>query len=103
MKSTQAADRQILVYPATDLRSILIREAEEILKSYPDVGQLEIDNLRRRAALVLPGQNEDGFDVEVEAYPEELMLFSYGVHIHFDEHYDPELYDSEELVHLHSE
>lgn len=26
------------------------------------------------------------------------MLFTRGVHVHFDEHYDPEFYDTEELV-----
>lgn len=98
MMSTQAADLKILVSPATDLRSILTRKAEVILEGYPDVGRLEIDNLRSRTALVLPRRNEDGFDVEVEAYPEELMLLTHGVHVHFDDHYDSELYDTEELV-----
>ena len=36
--------------------------------------------------------------MEVEAYPEELMLLTHGVHVHFDDHYDSELYDTEELV-----
>ena len=36
--------------------------------------------------------------MEVEAHPEGLVLFAGEIHVHFDEHYDPEIYDTEDPV-----
>jgi hypothetical protein len=81
-----------------DPRPVPIGKAEESLESHPGIGCLKVDSSRNRAASVFPKKDKSGFDVEVEAHPEGLVLFAGEVHVHFAEHYDPGIYDTEELV-----
>ncbi len=72
-----------------DLRSVPIGRDRAILESHPGIGRLKVASSRNRAASVFPKKAKSGFDVEVEAHPERLVLFAGEVHVHFDEHYDP--------------
>ena len=72
-----------------DLRSVPIGRDRAIPESHPGIGRLKVDSSRNRAASVFPKKGESGLDVEVEANPEGLVLFTGEVHVRFDEHYDP--------------
>jgi hypothetical protein len=56
-----------------------------------------VDSSQNRAASVFPKKDESGFDVEVDAHPEGLVLFAGEVHVRFDEHYDPGTHDTVNL------
>jgi hypothetical protein len=56
-----------------------------------------VDSSQNRAASVFPKKYESGFDVEVDAHPEGLVLFAGEVHVRFDEHYDPGTHDTVNL------
>jgi len=79
-----------------DQHTVLIRRGGEILESHPGIGRLKVDSSQNRAASVFP-KDKSGFDVEVDAHPEGLVLFAGEVHVHFDEHYDPGIHDTEDL------
>ena len=67
-----------------DLRTLLSRRAEEILEDHPGLGHVESDDEQESVTLTFPEQTEGGFDVIVEATPEEIILFANGAHVQFD-------------------
>ena len=73
-----------------DLRTLLSRRAEEILEDHPGLGHVESDDEQESVTLTFPRQTEGGFDVIVEATPEEIILFAHGAHVQFDRPYDEE-------------
>jgi hypothetical protein len=73
-----------------DLRTILLRRAEEVLEDYPGLGHVEVNDEQERVTLTFPRQTEGGFDVVVEATREETILFASGAHVQFDIPHDPD-------------
>ena len=73
-----------------DLRTLLSRRAEEILEDHPGLGHVESDDEQESVTLTFPRQTEGGFDVIVDATPEEIILFAHGAHVQFDRPYDEE-------------
>ena len=64
--------------------TVPIGRGAEILESHPGIGRLDVDGSWNRAASVFPKKIRSGFDVEVEAHLEGLVLFGGEIHVHFD-------------------
>ena len=60
------------------------------LEDHPGLGHVESDDEQESVTLTFPRQTEGGFDVIVEATPEEIILFAHGAHVQFDRPYDEE-------------
>ena len=67
-----------------DLRALLFGRAEEVIEEHQGLGHVESDDEQESVTLTFPRQTEGGFDVIVEATPEEIILFANGAHVQFD-------------------
>jgi hypothetical protein len=74
----------------------LFRRAEEVIEDHQGLGHVESDDEQESVTLTFPRHTEGGFDVIVEATPEEIILFANGAHVHVDEE-NPETQAEEAL------
>ena len=63
-----------------------VKQAKEILSAHPQIKhEWSIDADEDHCILDFPKSNPDGFDITVEVYPDQIIVFGQGFHEHFDQ------------------